>query len=197
VMEHVFEPFFTAKKNAGTGLGLSSVYGIVQQHGGFISVHSTPGQGSTFSVRFPVGPTIRPSQLPPPNIPQGSDLVLVADDDAAIRRTASRVLRAAGYRVLTADDGQQAVELYGQHRDQIAAVILDVRMPRLGGVPALAQIRAISPNVPVLLSTGYLGKEDLDEAAQLHAMILQKPYDDSAMLAAVRAAMGAGAELKS
>jgi PAS domain S-box-containing protein len=134
--ERIFEPFFTTKGTGkGTGLGLATVYGIVKQHNGFIQVESQPGEGSIFRIFLPVNETSTAVDLRPPVFDEmpvrgGAETILLADDHEGIREMAQSVLKAKGYHVLVAHDGQEAIEVYTKHRDRISLVLLDVIMPR-------------------------------------------------------------------
>lgn len=156
-MAHIFEPFFTTKERSrGTGLGLSSVYGIVRNHGGFIHVLSKPGQGSTFEIFLPVSDKEEEEELLPKTaIHKGHETLLLVDDEAMIRDIGSRMLETMGYKVLTASSGQEALSLYKEKRDDIALVILDMIMPGLGGRETFEALRSMNPSVRVLLASGY------------------------------------------
>jgi len=178
--QRIFEPFFTTKEvGKGTGLGLSVVYGIVKQHDGLIHVHSEVGHGTTFNIYLPVAPK-RSAVVADDTIlapPSGTETLLVAEDEDAMRMLAHTVLTRLGYTVLLARDGQEAVQLYTAHRERIALLILDVIMPRQGGRETYTQIRAMGSTVPVLFVTGYstdLARGEL--LAGKGVMVLQKPY---------------------
>jgi two-component system cell cycle sensor histidine kinase/response regulator CckA len=133
--EHIFEPFFTTKElGKGTGLGLATVYGIVKQHGGFINVHSEVGRGTTFRIYFPTisGQQEPKSQRVIPRSTSGTETILVAEDNAALRALVEEVLGSQGYTVVPASDGVKAVRLFSQNPDSFALVVLDVVMPKLG-----------------------------------------------------------------
>lgn len=133
--EHIFEPFFTTKElGKGTGLGLATVYGIVKQHGGFINVHSEVGRGTTFHIYFPTisGQQEPKSQRVIPRSTSGTETILVAEDNAALRALVEEVLGSQGYTVVPASDGVKAVRLFSQNPDSFALVVLDVVMPKLG-----------------------------------------------------------------
>jgi len=194
--ERIFEPFFTTKEvGKGTGLGLAVVYGIVTQHGGWIEVESEPGRGASFKLYWPVAATsAAETPMALASVRGGSETILVAEDEPMLRELVSEVLSEAGYRVIAAGDGQEAVELFrARHSEnladnlaenlaQIDLVILDVMMPRLGGHAAYEQIRALSPRVPIVFMTGY----STDLVVPAEADWLQKPCGVEALKRKVR-----------
>ncbi len=157
--KRVFEPFFTTKETGkGTGLGMSIVYGIVKQHRGFLSVYSEPGAGSVIRIYLPVheaGPAADEEPAETQAVRGGSETILVAEDEASVRRLLATVLTDAGYDVVLAEDGQDAVEKLSARRDRVHLVLLDMIMPRKGGREAAAEIRELRPDVKVLFSSGY------------------------------------------
>jgi PAS domain S-box-containing protein len=189
----IFEPFFTTKPD-GTGLGLSTVYGIVQQHAGFMHVDSTPGEGTTFLVYFPrAGIQAAPS---PPNAGSGSEeahreLILVAEDEPSLRSLLSATLSELGYRVLLTADGEEAVHEFERNADDVALVVMDVVMPRLGAREAYERMRAIRSGVKVLFTTGYAPESTrLGELlATGRLRVLEKPFSTEALADKVRSAI--------
>jgi len=158
VIASIFEPFFTTKEvGEGTGLGLSIVYGIVKQHEGHITVHSEPGAGTTCRIYLPLIPSAREGQYPLPDKPfvDGTETVLLAEDEGVVRKTIRDILEDAGYRVIEAVDGADAVEKFIEHKDNIHIVLLDVIMPRKNGKEACEKIREIKPDMEVLFTSGY------------------------------------------
>ena len=158
VKARLFEPFYTTKTmGKGTGLGLAVVYGIVRQHGGSISVSSTPGEGSTFRILLPAGqaPAAAVSRLPVAEPKPGQGTILLAEDDEQVRKVAIRFLENGGYRVLAAADGQEAEDLVRRHHGQIRLAILDVLMPRRNGRQIYDYIRQYHPGIRVLFCSGY------------------------------------------
>ncbi len=187
VQEHLFEPFYTTKEQGrGTGLGLATVYGIVQQHEGLLHVYSEPGKGSSFKIYLPVTERLAArvgSKLEPP-VPGGSETVLVAEDEEMVRAVIVRVLKNAGYEVLIATNGVEAVQLFKQQRSKVSLVILDVIMPKLNGPEAAELIRGTRPDVRVLFTSGYtdaaLAGQDETE------LLLQKPFEPDRLLRTIR-----------
>jgi two-component system, cell cycle sensor histidine kinase and response regulator CckA len=202
--ERIFEPFFTTKGTGkGTGLGLATVYGIVKQHNGFIHVDSEAGQGSTFRIFLPVNETTTPGELHAPvseDLPVrgGTETILLADDHDGVREMAQSVLKAKGYHVLLAHDGQEAVEIFTAHRDRISLVLLDVIMPRRSGPEVFAAIKALNPCVSVVFATGYSNEiATLADMLERGVAVLRKPYSPSVLCRRVREVLDAAAETSS
>jgi two-component system, cell cycle sensor histidine kinase and response regulator CckA len=198
-MEHIFEPFFSTKEpGKGTGLGLATVYGIVKQHKGFITVESAPGQGTSFQVYIPVGegtseeqPDKQASSAPH----GGGEKILVAEDNDALREAAKEILESLGYQVIAAPDGETAVRVFEQASDSIDLVLLDVVMPHLNGPEAYAQMSAIKPGIPVIFTTGYASENTLLAVRSMdHRMILQKPYGSAHLAQRLREVLDKKAE---
>jgi PAS domain S-box-containing protein len=190
-LDHIFEPFFTTKEiGRGTGLGLSMVYGIVKEHDGFVHVESKRGAGSVFSLYFPEVPEGFPMEtsVPMPVRPAGgNETILLVEDDRMVRAVAARFLKAAGYRVLEARDGAQAVEIFAVNQTGIQLVILDLVMPNLGGKTAGETIRKMNQTVPILYSTGYdFGQLDSTHLPETNGELIQKPYSREDLLLKVR-----------
>lgn len=164
VKARVFDPFFTTKEfGKGTGLGLAIVQGIVAQHNGFINIYSETGEGTTFKIYLPLDrvgeePTNQVAQQPPAFL-KGSGVILLADDDEMVRDIALSVLNEAGYEVLTAKDGEEAVNLFEANADRIDLLLLDVLMPRKNGRAAYEAIKTRHPNIKAVFLSGY--SEDL------------------------------------
>ena len=157
IMERIFEPFFTTKETGrGTGLGLASVYGIIRGHGGYIDVESKKGQGSTFSIYLPATEKkVRKPAKTHKEFIQGTGTLLLVDDEEVILEVGESLLKAVGYRVFTAMNGQRAIEVYKKNRDAIDIVLLDMVMPNMGGGETYDRLKEINPNIKVVLASGY------------------------------------------
>jgi CheY-like chemotaxis protein len=186
-MERIFEPFFTTKEvNKGTGLGLSMVYGIVKQHGGHINVYSEPGRGTTFKIFLPAveQEVTEDTDRERYTTVGGTETILVADDEEALRNLSCDVLEALGYRVLLAENGEQAVETFNRNADDIDLLLLDVVMPLMGGSEAYQIIKKTAGrSVPLIFMTGYseevLESRYVKQSGNLDlagVTVLQKPY---------------------
>jgi len=195
-LSRIFEPFFTTKAvGKGSGLGLSVVQGIVQQHGGFLHAYSEPDLGTTFSLFIP---SQRPSGLPAElraneseRVGTGANqLVLLVEDEAPVRFVASAILRRNSYRVLPAGDGEEALRLAVSQLPEIAVAVLDVVMPRLGGIDAARRLQELKPGLPILLCTGYAGGITLPELGENgNWRLLNKPYSNQELLVQVKQAI--------
>jgi CheY-like chemotaxis protein len=185
----IFEPFFTTKApGTGTGLGLATVFAIVRQANGHISVASRPGRGSTFEIHFPSVDASPPQRVVErSDTPGGCETVLLVEDQPQVRALAARVLRRAGYVVLEASTGSEALLLAEGSADRIDLLLTDVVLPLMNGRQVAERIRALRPAVKVLFTSGYTG----DVAPQpglldLGSAFLQKPFTASGLTRAVR-----------
>jgi nitrogen-specific signal transduction histidine kinase/CheY-like chemotaxis protein len=183
--QRIFEPFFTTKKlGRGTGLGLSTVYGIIKQHEGWINLESRPGEGTTFHTYLPRADEGAEEQAPGAERTRpktGRETILLVDDEEMIRSVARQILEIHGYSVLTADDGQAAIDLYMRERERIDLVILDMTMPCLTGADVLTRIRTLNPLAKIILSSGYPTGESQGASA-----FLPKPYRAEGLTRIVR-----------
>jgi CheY-like chemotaxis protein len=182
IREHIFEPFFTTKEiGKGTGLGLATVYGIVKSHAGLIYVDTEPGRGTSFQIYLPTTQEKEEKQTISAEatcqLPPCPATILMAEDDDMVRSLALEVLEDAGYTVIEAVDGAEAVELFKEHRDSIDLVLLDVIMPKMSGQQAWEKIHEISPDLPVIFSSGYSFNElKKNTLIAEKGRLIQKPY---------------------
>ena len=190
--QRIFEPFFTTKDiGKGTGLGLAVVSGIVGHHGGFIDVRSAAGEGTTFTVYLPIPErALEMSQRAAKSIEViagGTETVLVIEDEEMLRNLAKAILISKGYKVLTAEDGMQGVEMYQSHQKEIAVVLSDIGLPALSGQDVLKRIREINPKAKVILASGFIDPEAKSEMYKSGAKhFIQKPYLPDEVLQKIR-----------
>ena len=195
-LAHIFEPFFTTKEaGKGTGMGLSTVYGIVTQSGGHVYCASSPGAGATFTIFFPrlTESEVEPAASAPlVDVPGGSERILLVEDESAVRSYTKRVLEERGYTVLEASGGEKALEIISQERRKIHLLLADVVMPGMGGPELSSRVSALLPSVRTLFISGY-AKQALESRGTLPngARLLRKPFDKSGLLSAIRSALDA------
>ena len=191
-LTHIFEPFFTTKEEGrGTGMGLSTVYGIVTQSGGRISCTSSPGEGAAFTIffpRLPDGQEVAVAAAPSLDAPGGNERILLVEDEMAVRSYARRVLEERGYTVMEAPGGEQALGLIAQERRRIHLLVADVVMPGMGGPELSANVARLLPAIRTLFISGY-PQHSLESSGALPrgARLLQKPFDKGSLLTTVRA----------
>jgi len=188
--KRIFEPFFTTKEmGKGTGLGMAIVYGIIQQHNGFITVGCNPGQGTIFKIYLPIADD-RKSDLceaTVPTVPEtGTETILVAEDDASVRHLVEMVLKKFGYEVILAEDGQDVIDKFTANRDRVRLILMDIIMPKKNGIEAFAEINRLEPEAKVLFTSGYtsdfIQSRGVDEGVDL----IMKPVQPMELLRRVR-----------
>lgn len=189
VKERIFEPFFTTKSaSLGTGLGLSTVAGIVQNHGGFVTVYSEVGRGSTFKVHLPamVTPETQEAVKKRKKVPTGKgETILVVDDEPTIREITKETLEAYGYSVLTAGDGTEAVSVFASHADQVRIVICDVSMPYMDGPATIRALTNLKPSAGVVVVSGLSQAQRLVKDLESVRAFLPKPYTAEKLLGTI------------
>src|SRR5215813_1039048 len=181
VINRIFEPFFTTKEQSkGTGLGLSTALAIVKSHDGFINVYSEPGRGTQFKIYLPVAGSVSPGMADTSaSLKAGSgELILVVDDEIAIREIAKGTLEAYGYRALTASDGTEAVALYAQYKNDIKVVLTDIMMPYMDGLVTIRALQKLNPNVRIIASSGLAENRKIEGVRGF----LPKPYTAERLL---------------
>ena len=191
----LFEPFFTTKETGtGTGLGLSTTYGIVKQSKGYIWVYSEPGRGTTFKVYLPRSTQDIPLQAPMPvvTVPDriASETVLLVEDEIGVRRLAKRILDVAGYQVVEAANGDEAEQLFARHGDSIDLVVTDVIMPGCGGPELMGRLQARAPGLRVLYMSGYTEQSVAQKTGIARGLpFVQKPFTAAELVRRVREAL--------
>jgi len=195
-IHHIFDPFFTTKQvGKGTGMGLAMVYGIVKQHEGYINVYSEFGQGTKFRIYLPLveRDAVVADRSIQTDILGGTETILVAEDEEMVLNLLARMLRRAGYTVLTAKDGREALRVFEEHADDIDGAIFDVVMPHMGGKDAMEQILKVRPDLPHLYASGYSEAVVLDHFVQKKDLqLIRKPYERETLLRKVREVLDAG-----
>jgi len=177
--ERVFDPFFTTKgMGRGIGLGLAAAYGIIKGHGGYVDVESMKGRGTSFSIYLPAAERKVQGTLPSvEDIVEGTGTVLLVDDEAVILEVGQELLEAMGYRVFTARDGEEGIDVLKKHSDEIELVLLDMVMPNMGGGETYDRMREINPAVKVLLSSGFSVDGEATEIMERGCNgFIQKPF---------------------
>jgi PAS domain S-box-containing protein len=187
ILDKIFDPFFTTKGiGKGTGLGLSTVHAIVKSHDGFMEVESKVDQGTQFKVYLPVAGTVGVQHGEPIHValPVGhGEVILVVDDEAAVRDITKGTLEVYGYRVLTATDGTEGLAMYAEHREEIAIVLMDIMMPYMGGAATVWALRGVNPQVKVILMSGLTEEHAVTDAVAAGVQaFLRKPYTAEELL---------------
>jgi two-component system cell cycle sensor histidine kinase/response regulator CckA len=190
ILDRIFEPFFTTKEvGKGTGLGLSIARGIVKSHGGFITIYSEVGKGTAFKVYLPAITTTETlkAQEHQQELPAGhGESILVVDDEDQILEITKKILGKHGYRVITANDGKEAIALYLQHREEIKVVLMDMMMPVMDGSASILEIRKVNPEVKIIAVSGLAEKDKLAKIDDVHLQaFLTKPYAADKLLSTI------------
>ena len=196
IIEKIFDPFFTTKElGKGTGLGLSTTLGIIKSHGGFVSVYSEIGKGTTFKINLPAHMTdekAAAAQTSNGMLKGNGELILVVDDEESILRVTKMILESKGYRILTAHDGPEAVAIFAQQMNAISVVLTDMALPFMDGLTLIRSLNKIKPSVPFIASTGQSQNFHAQELEKLGVTnLLTKPYDTQKLLETLRRALSA------
>jgi two-component system cell cycle sensor histidine kinase/response regulator CckA len=192
--EHLFEPFFTTKdRGQGSGLGLATVYGIVTQTGGHIAVESAPGAGSTFRIYLPrlddETTIAEPQRRLRSEEVRGDEVVLLVEDDGAVRAMARQALAAHGYQVIEAGSGSEALRIESEHKGPIHLLVTDVVMPRMSGRQLAERIQRLRPEIRVVYMSGYTNDAVLLRGVSPDTSFLHKPFTPMALARTVRLAL--------
>ncbi len=185
--ERIFEPFFTTKEvKKGTGLGLAAVFGTVKEHHGNISVYSESGTGTAFHILLPLTEETAIEITDEYNITLGKGTILIVDDEHILRKVASSILKNAGYSTLSAENGQEGVEVFAKHKDTIDLVLLDMIMPVMDGRDCFNKIHEISPDTPVIMASGYTSDLRVQKIKDMGVKaLLTKPYRAAELTATI------------
>jgi two-component system, cell cycle sensor histidine kinase and response regulator CckA len=194
-LSRIFEPFFTTKEiGRGSGLGLATVYGIVKQSGGHVWVYSEPGHGTTFKIYLPsadhkmeTAPAVQTRALPPR---RESVTILLAEDDATMRRLTRKMLEEHGYQVLEAEDGKSALQVIGSLAGSIDLILTDVVMKGMNGQELALRLIDSHPAMKVVYMSGYTGELVADHGAASGIRLLEKPFTRADLLGTIDAALG-------
>ena len=191
VRQRIFEPFFTTKASGkGTGLGLAVAFGIVEGHGGHIMVDSKPGQGTVFSVYLKLskeaGAPAVESSSKRGAMPEGTEAVLVIEDEELLRSMLKSVLESRGYQVLTAENGSTGLKLFEEH-PEVAVIVTDMGLPEMNGTEVVRRIRAIDKQVKCIITSGYMTPDTVNELQRLGVdRTVSKPYEPAELLRVLR-----------
>jgi CheY-like chemotaxis protein len=190
-LSRIFDPFFSTKFS-GRGLGLAAVMGIVRSHRGLIRIRTEPGRGTAFRVLFPaVGGAVPTAQKPSGERSEwrGSGTILVVEDEEGVREVAERILQDIGFQTIGAEDGRHALDLMEEVGNQVTAVLLDLSMPRMGGAETFRRLRAMRPDLPILMMSGYTEQvvaPQFNSSGPGVTGFLQKPFLAEDLIAVLR-----------
>ena len=180
ILAKIFDPFFTTKApGKGTGLGMAMVYGSIQQQGGKILVYSEPGKGTTFRIYIPLADGVSPetADLKQPTVSGGNETILIAEDTEEVLELVTKLLESVGYRIISAHNGQEALEIFNRDPEKIDLIMLDVVMPRMGGREVYDQITKTRPQTSILFTTGFgANLVDTEFVSKEKLTLIQKPY---------------------
>ncbi|MBW4641523.1 MAG: response regulator [Goleter apudmare HA4340-LM2] len=193
ILDRIFEPFFTTKEvGQGTGLGLSTVVGIIKSHGGFVNVYSEVGVGTHFKVYLPAVEGIETPHTEALTVFRGhGELILIVDDEPAIQDITRTSLETHNYKTMIASDGIEAIALYAKHMDQISVILMDIMLPALDGLTAIRTLKKINPKVKIIASSGLMSNEKLEAIAENGVTtLLAKPYTINELLVALHKVLG-------
>jgi two-component system, cell cycle sensor histidine kinase and response regulator CckA len=196
VLSRIFEPFFTTKEpGEGTGLGLSTVYGIVQQHKGLITCSSKPGEGTEFQIHFPemtwaageAPAPAAPAAKPAGELPMGTETVLVVEDEDKVCDLSVKVVQSLGYKVITARDGEEGLQVFNDHRGKVDIILTDVVMPMMSGPEMISKIKSVRKDLRYLFVSGFT-RDKLEKhlANDRGALVIQKPYTRASLARGIR-----------
>lgn len=196
VLDKIFDLFFTTKPvDIGTGVGLSTVQGVVKDHSGLIKVNSTLGEGTTFELYFPIEDSnIEPLESPivDDSQPTGTERILLVDDDELVAALGEKILAEVGYHVTTLTQSQEALTVFAGNAENFDLIITDQTMPNLTGEELIRAIKQIRPDIPTIICTGYSSKVDEEDAKTLGAnAFLMKPLDLTVLVQTVRQVLDA------
>ena len=190
ILAKIFDPFFTTKApGKGTGLGMAMVYGSIQQQGGKILVYSEPGKGTTFRIYIPLADGVSPetADLKQPTVSGGDETILIAEDTEEVLELVTKLLESVGYRIISAHNGQEALEIFNRDPEKIDLIMLDVVMPRMGGREVYDQITKTRPQTSILFTTGFgANLVDTEFVSKEKLTLIQKPYLPNELFSTIR-----------
>jgi signal transduction histidine kinase/CheY-like chemotaxis protein len=194
ILPSIFEPFFTTKaQGKGTGLGLSAVYGTIQQHKGSINVYSEVGKGTSFQLMLPITEKNMIEKKNHQDSVKGSGLILLIDDEPILRITGKEILLNCGFKVITAENGEEGIRVFKENRDNIELVVLDMKMPVMSGYKCFFKLKEIREEIPVLLSSGFYKSEDIQELKDNGLQgVIRKPFRGTELCSTILSVLNRG-----